>query len=198
MTFRRTVRTGLAKLGIRPDIAERCLNHSQPGIIATYDTHHLCRGQARRVNSMADYCSAPLWQVADLVRDRPRPARQRSELGSPTRRQAAVSVEHICLCRAHHASDPNPARSPGASRQRARRALWRRDARPQPSRQAKRRALPGGLPFQLNRRGGGGCKITICDLEAKARPEHQVLTLRVHRARCDHGCYCPQRPGPSR
>jgi integrase len=37
--LRRTVRTGLAKLGIRPDIAERCLNHAQPGIIATYDTH---------------------------------------------------------------------------------------------------------------------------------------------------------------
>jgi len=38
--LRRTVRTGLARLGIRPDIAERCLNHAQPGIIATYDTHH--------------------------------------------------------------------------------------------------------------------------------------------------------------
>jgi integrase len=37
--LRRTVRTGLAKLGVRPDIAERCLNHAQPGIIATYDTH---------------------------------------------------------------------------------------------------------------------------------------------------------------
>jgi integrase len=37
--LRRTVRTGLAKLGIRPDIAERCLNHAQTGIIATYDTH---------------------------------------------------------------------------------------------------------------------------------------------------------------
>ena len=37
--LRRTVRTGLAKLGIRPDIAERCLNHAQPGMIATYDTH---------------------------------------------------------------------------------------------------------------------------------------------------------------
>lgn len=37
--LRRTVRTGLAKLGIRPDIAERCLNHAQPGIVATYDVH---------------------------------------------------------------------------------------------------------------------------------------------------------------
>jgi integrase len=38
--LRRTVRTGLATLGIRPDIAERCLNHAQPGIIVTYDSHH--------------------------------------------------------------------------------------------------------------------------------------------------------------
>jgi integrase len=37
--LRRTVRTGLAKLGIRPDIAERCQNHAQPSLIATYDTH---------------------------------------------------------------------------------------------------------------------------------------------------------------
>jgi integrase len=37
--LRRTVRTGLAKLGVRPDIAERCLNHAQPGIVATYDVH---------------------------------------------------------------------------------------------------------------------------------------------------------------
>ena len=37
---KRARRTGIAKLGVRPDIAERCLNHAQPGIIATYDTHH--------------------------------------------------------------------------------------------------------------------------------------------------------------
>ena len=37
--LRRTVRTGLARLGVRPDIAERCLNHAQPGIVATYDVH---------------------------------------------------------------------------------------------------------------------------------------------------------------
>ena len=37
--LRRTARTGLARLKVPPHIAERCLNHAQPGIIAAYDTH---------------------------------------------------------------------------------------------------------------------------------------------------------------
>ncbi len=37
--IRRTVRTGLARLTVAPHIAERVLNHTQPGIIAAYDTH---------------------------------------------------------------------------------------------------------------------------------------------------------------
>lgn len=37
--LRRTARTGLARLKIAPHIAERVLNHAQPSIAATYDTH---------------------------------------------------------------------------------------------------------------------------------------------------------------
>jgi len=37
--LRRTVRTGLARLKVAPHIAERALNHAQPGIVATYDVH---------------------------------------------------------------------------------------------------------------------------------------------------------------
>lgn len=37
--LRRTARTHLAKLGIAPHVAERCLNHKLPGINDTYDTH---------------------------------------------------------------------------------------------------------------------------------------------------------------
>jgi integrase len=37
--IRRTVRTGLAILKVAPHIAERCLNHAQPGIVATYDVY---------------------------------------------------------------------------------------------------------------------------------------------------------------
>jgi integrase len=53
--LRRTVRTGLAKLGIRPDIAERCLNHAQPGIMATYDTHHYLEEKRDALTQWADH-----------------------------------------------------------------------------------------------------------------------------------------------
>jgi integrase len=56
--LRRTVRTGLAKLGIRPDIAERCLNHAQPGIIATYDTHHYLEEKREALTQWADHLQA--------------------------------------------------------------------------------------------------------------------------------------------
>jgi integrase len=53
--LRRTVRTGLAKLTIRPDIAERCLNHAQPGIIATYDTHQYLDEKRGALTQWADH-----------------------------------------------------------------------------------------------------------------------------------------------
>jgi integrase len=56
--LRRTVRTGLAKLGIRPDIAERCLNHAQPGIIATYDTHQYLEEKRDALTQWADHLQA--------------------------------------------------------------------------------------------------------------------------------------------
>jgi integrase len=37
--LRRTARTHLARLGVKPHVAERCLNHKLPGINDTYDTH---------------------------------------------------------------------------------------------------------------------------------------------------------------
>ncbi len=56
--LRRTVRTGLARLGIRPDIAERCLNHAQPGIIATYDTHQYLGEKRAALNQWAAHLEA--------------------------------------------------------------------------------------------------------------------------------------------
>jgi integrase len=56
--LRRTVRTGLAKLGIRADIAERCLNHAQPGIIATYDTHDYLEEKRDALTQWADHLQA--------------------------------------------------------------------------------------------------------------------------------------------
>jgi integrase len=37
--LRRTCRTGLARLGVRPDIAERVLNHAVGGVAGVYDVH---------------------------------------------------------------------------------------------------------------------------------------------------------------
>ena len=37
--LRRTFRSGLARLGIPPHIAERCVNHHQGGIQAIYDRY---------------------------------------------------------------------------------------------------------------------------------------------------------------
>lgn len=37
--LRRTVRTGLARLGVQPHIAERVLSHKQRGVIGVYDKH---------------------------------------------------------------------------------------------------------------------------------------------------------------
>jgi integrase len=37
--LRRTCRTGLAALKVEPHVAERVLNHAQPGVTAVYDRH---------------------------------------------------------------------------------------------------------------------------------------------------------------
>jgi hypothetical protein len=37
--LRRTGRTGLAKLGINKDVAERILNHVRADMVGVYDTH---------------------------------------------------------------------------------------------------------------------------------------------------------------
>ena len=37
--LRRTMRTQLSALGVRPEIAERCLNHKFPGVLGVYDQH---------------------------------------------------------------------------------------------------------------------------------------------------------------
>jgi integrase len=37
--LRRTLRTGLAELGVSFETAERCLNHTMPGLQAVYNRH---------------------------------------------------------------------------------------------------------------------------------------------------------------
>ena len=38
--LRRTGRTGLARLGVKVEVAERVLNHAREAMEATYDVHH--------------------------------------------------------------------------------------------------------------------------------------------------------------
>ena len=52
---------GLAAILIDPArIAERCLNHAQPGIIATYDTHQYLDEKRNALTQWADHLQAPL------------------------------------------------------------------------------------------------------------------------------------------
>jgi integrase len=63
--LRRTMRTGLGRLGIRPDVAELCIGHAVGGVRATYD----------RYSYEAEIAAALLrWSghVADIVANRPK------------------------------------------------------------------------------------------------------------------------------
>lgn len=52
--LRRTARTHLARLGVKPHIAERCLNHKLPGINDTYDTHDYLDERRLALNAWGD------------------------------------------------------------------------------------------------------------------------------------------------
>lgn len=52
--LRRTARTHLARLGVKPHVAERCLNHKLPGINDTYDTHDYLEERRLALNAWAD------------------------------------------------------------------------------------------------------------------------------------------------
>jgi integrase len=52
--LRRTARTHLARLGVLPHIAERCLNHKLPGINDTYDTYDYLDERRLALNAWTD------------------------------------------------------------------------------------------------------------------------------------------------
>ena len=52
--LRRTARTHLARLGVSPHVAERCLNHKLPRINDTYDTHDYLSERRLALNGWAD------------------------------------------------------------------------------------------------------------------------------------------------
>ena len=62
--LRRTMRTGLGKLGIPPHIAELCLNHRKGGVEAIYDRHTYAREIAGALAVWAEHVDA-------IVNDKP-------------------------------------------------------------------------------------------------------------------------------
>jgi integrase len=56
--LRRTVRTGLSRLKIQPHIAERVLNHAQPGIAAVYDVFAYQDEKRAALTQWADHLAA--------------------------------------------------------------------------------------------------------------------------------------------
>ena len=53
--LRRTVRTGLARLGVLPHIAERILSHAQPGIVGVYDRYQYLDEKRKALEKWAEH-----------------------------------------------------------------------------------------------------------------------------------------------
>jgi integrase len=56
--LRRSMRTGLGRLGVRPDVAERCVGHSRGTIEAIYDTHKYAPEIAQALLRWAEHVTA--------------------------------------------------------------------------------------------------------------------------------------------
>src|SRR5262249_19604625 len=53
--LRRTLRTGLAELGVRFEVAERLLNHALPSLQAVYNRHNYMAEKREALNTWADH-----------------------------------------------------------------------------------------------------------------------------------------------
>ena len=56
--LRRTARSNLSKLGVRPDICERALNHTPPELIRTYDQHDFSGEVGAALETLANHVLA--------------------------------------------------------------------------------------------------------------------------------------------
>lgn len=74
--LRRTCRTGLARLGVRADIAERVLNHKQPGMTGVYDQHDYQAEMRAALERWAAHLATLENEPAPLVAEAPK-ARKR-------------------------------------------------------------------------------------------------------------------------
>lgn len=59
--IRHGVRTGLVRVGVRPDIAERCIAHVQSGIAGRYDHHEYGEEKRAALNAWASFVAARIW-----------------------------------------------------------------------------------------------------------------------------------------
>jgi integrase len=62
--IRRTVRSSLSRLGVRPEVAEAVLAHARPGIIAVYDTWQFFEEKREALERWSQF-------LADLIRPQP-------------------------------------------------------------------------------------------------------------------------------
>ena len=53
--LRRTLRTGLAELGVTFEVAERVLNHAMPGLQAVYNRHNYLAEKRRALTLWAEH-----------------------------------------------------------------------------------------------------------------------------------------------
>jgi len=56
--LRRTLRTGLAEIGISFEVAERVLNHAMPGLQAVYNHHNYLAEKRRALQLWAEHVRA--------------------------------------------------------------------------------------------------------------------------------------------
>jgi integrase len=56
--LRRTGRTGLAKLGVSKDVAERVLNHAREGMEGVYDVHDYLEEKRAALRTWEGYLSS--------------------------------------------------------------------------------------------------------------------------------------------
>ena len=61
--IRRTVRTGLGKLGVEPHVAEACLNHLPPRLIRTYDRNTYAAEKGAALDAWASHLSVVIAQA---------------------------------------------------------------------------------------------------------------------------------------
>ncbi len=75
--LRRTMRTQLSALGVRPEIAERCLNHKLRGVLGVYDQHEFLLERREALSRWASVldaldregleATAELYSIGDVV-----------------------------------------------------------------------------------------------------------------------------------